>query len=74
MGGDRDVFGWGLPPGVTDRMIDEAYGLDGDQGDCPGCDGWGSVQEGPDHYRCSKCNGTGWVGDDWDHDSELKGE
>ena len=24
----RSIFGWDLPPGVTQRMIDEAYGPD----------------------------------------------
>ena len=38
----RSPFGWSLPPGVTDRMIDEAAGafdddmFDGDdEGECP---------------------------------------
>lgn len=25
----RSAFGWSLPPGVTNRMIEEAYGEDG---------------------------------------------
>jgi predicted transcriptional regulator len=24
---NRNVFGWDLPPGVTQRMIDESYGF-----------------------------------------------
>ena len=24
----RSIFGWSLPPGVTSKMIDEAYGVD----------------------------------------------
>ena len=30
---NRSIFGWSLPPGVTDRMIDEAAG--GDEGERP---------------------------------------
>lgn len=30
----RSVFGWDLPPGVTNKMIDEAYGQ---EGPCPVC-------------------------------------
>ena len=25
----RNIFGWSLPPGVTQRQIDEAYGQEG---------------------------------------------
>jgi len=31
----RNPFGWSLSPGVTQRMIDDAYG--GDEGPCPCC-------------------------------------
>jgi len=34
----RRIFGWDLPPGVTQRMIDEAAGHDGAPCECCGLD------------------------------------
>ena len=40
-------FGWSLPPGVTDKMIEEAYG-------------WGNCCEDPE-AECDTCHGTGEI-------------
>ena len=46
----RSIFGWDLPPGVTQRMIDDAFGHEGPL-DCPVCND-GEELDGPD---CEKC-------------------
>jgi hypothetical protein len=65
---DRRMFGWDLPPGVTSRMIDDAYG-DGDTRllHCSNCGGFltlaGQIREETEgelvkeiHFRiCKKC-------------------
>jgi hypothetical protein len=40
------IFGWSLPPGVTNRMIDEAYGR---EEPCEVCGQW------PDDCICPEC-------------------
>jgi hypothetical protein len=49
----RHVFGWDLPPGVTQRMIDDAYGLDGP---CEVCG------EPAEDCGCPECPVCGEVG------------
>lgn len=52
----RHVFGWSLPPGVTQRMIDEAAGgYDGQPCDVCGYD--------VDHCICPECPVCGSYGD-----------
>jgi hypothetical protein len=48
-------FGWSLPPGVSARMIDEAYGI---EGPCVTC-GAGN----PDDCICPECPVCGVIGD-----------
>jgi hypothetical protein len=48
-------FGWSLPPGVTSRMIDEAYGV---EGPCVTC---GAAN--PDDCICPECPECGVIGD-----------
>ena len=47
-------FGWSLPPGVTQRMIDEAYG--GDEGPCQCCG------HDPADCICPECSTCGEQG------------
>lgn len=57
----RNPFGWSLPPGVTDRMIEEAMGGDEDLY-CTTCDGAGYFGNGDDYEVdsvCPDCKGTG---------------
>lgn len=49
----RSVFGWDLPPGVTQRMIDEAYGQEGP------CDGCGESVDNCICPECPKCGEQG---------------
>src|SRR5262249_46932882 len=51
----RHVFGWDLPPGVTSRMIDEAFG-----GGDPPCEVCGMAV---DDCLCPECPQCGSVGD-----------
>ena len=49
----RNQFGWDLPPGVTNRMIDEAYG---EERHCPKCDEQMEYVEGDEpHWECPDC-------------------
>ncbi len=48
-------FGWSLPPGVTNRMIDEAYGTD------EPCEICGQNPDGD--CLCPECPECGGVGD-----------
>ena len=50
----RSKFGWDLPPGVTQRHIDEAFG--GDEGPCQCC---GSD---PADCLCTECQACGEQG------------
>lgn len=59
----RHPFGWDLPPGCSQRDIDNAMGGDNDCIDCPECNGTGKVFDdgAPDAVPivCSKCGGEG---------------
>lgn len=46
-------FGWSLPPGVTTRMIDEAYGVEGP------CECCGKMVDDCICEECSICNSYG---------------
>lgn len=39
----RNPFGWDLPPGCTDKDIDDAMG--GRMDECPDCEGAGTIPE-----------------------------
>lgn len=54
----RHLFGWDLPPGVTQRMIDEAYGADAP---CMVCGGWPDSSKDP--CICGECPKCGTHGD-----------
>ena len=63
-------FGWELPPGVTDAMIDDAMGEADDRDECPRCAGsgrrwWGSLHPSLQHNArlidCDRCDGTGRI-------------
>src|SRR5262252_1026672 len=51
----RNVFGWSLPPGVTQRMIDDAIG-GGDDTECEFC---GQTFTGCVCPECPVCGGVG---------------
>ena len=44
------LFGWDLPPGVSQRDIDEHFGDDGPSGECPECG------EETDRFRPHGCD------------------
>ena len=52
----RSIFGWDLPPGVTQRMIDDASGHEGPL-DCPVCND-GVEMDGPDCEKCANVTCT----------------
>ena len=52
----RSIFGWDLPPGVTHRMIDDAFGHE-DPLDCPVCSD-GAEMDGPDCEKCANVTCT----------------
>jgi hypothetical protein len=59
----RHPFGWSLPPGVTDRMIDEAAGAY-DVIECRDCAGTGFILingEADPTLVCQRCKGEGVV-------------
>lgn len=47
------IFGWSLPPGCTNRMIEEAFGTEGP------CDICGKL---PDNCICPECPTCGEIG------------
>jgi len=59
----RSMFGWSLPPGVTSRMIDEAYGR---EEPCQICGLW------PDDCICPECPVCGSFGDPACYDGCVK--
>lgn len=60
----RNPFGWDLPPGCTDKDIDDHFGGP-NLIECPDCDGDGKVMDdgAPDAVpvKCSRCDGTGEI-------------
>lgn len=56
----RSIFGWSLPPGVTSRMIDEAYGT---ETPCDVCGGWPDPGPGATACICPECPVCGSFGD-----------
>ena len=49
----RHTFGWDLPPGVTNRAIEEAYG---EERWCPKCDAIMEYIAGDEpHWECPDC-------------------
>jgi hypothetical protein len=54
---------WNLPPGCTQRDIDEAAGANDEPPHeplpCPFCHGRGRYDRDGTHYYCDQCDGTG---------------
>lgn len=63
----QNPFGWDLPPGCTDKDIDDAVGGRDDMPlkECPDCEGGGKVIDdgapGAVAVTCKKCKGEGEV-------------
>lgn len=60
----RNPFGWDLPPGVTQRHIDEAAGGYDEPPappwvTCGKCEGHGTIGAGYNERDCPMCNGKG---------------
>jgi len=51
-------FGWSLPPGVTDAMIDDAMGEADDRDECPDCRVRSFTKA---DEPCDTCDGTGRI-------------
>ena len=55
-------FGWDLPAGVTDKMIDDHMGGDDGVEKCDACDGKGNyVDTDGETYDCDECEGKGEI-------------
>lgn len=59
----NNVFGWGLPPGVSQNDIDGSYGANIDDPEtkrCPNCNSWAFNQEwmGPVKEQHAECRGV----------------
>lgn len=58
----QHLFGWDLPPGVSNADIERA--TDADYDNCPDCEGTGEAcrkDENDDDGKCKRCEGTGII-------------
>lgn len=62
----RNPFGWDLPPGVTNKMIDDAFGS---PEPCHKCDGTGKTENMSDCCGALRDEDTGICFDCKDHSS-----
>jgi len=56
----NSIFGWSLPPGVSNRIIDEAYGV---EGPCEMCGGDPESHIKANQCICPECPECGGFGD-----------
>lgn len=61
------TFGWDLPPGVTQKMIDDQ--AEGEEPvpkgmiECDGCDGRKVIEDEDGKWECPTCEGRGIIED-----------